>query len=304
MSLVGETVDRVHEEPVATPIRDPRSNRDGRTDGEPHSDRVDDGQHRGQSTVSVPPERTESAPSSFGSRLRAGSAALGACLAGFAAGLVGILVGGPLVELLGVGGTDAYRAVSGHLIQLGFAGFGLAVLVRERDRLPRYVKLRRPTLGDLAWLALLVLLLPVLTAAWGSVLGAIGLPHGGGGGGIERWLLTRPDLWPIAFVGLYLFAAPAEELVYRGIVQGCLRPAFDRVGVVAGGALLFGLMHLLVGLLTPGYALLGALHWGLGAIAPGLLWGLAYERTGNLFVTAFAHAASWTLPLGALLPAP
>ena len=94
---------------------------------------------------------------------------------------------------------------------------------------------------------------------------------------------------------MFIFAAPAEELVYRGIVQGTLRQSFNLAGVVVAGGLLFGLMHVLVGLVTPGVGSLGALRWGITTALPGMVWGYAYERTENLAVTAITHAMTWTV---------
>lgn len=224
-----------------------------------------------------------------------------ACVAGFVAGVVGLFPTRAVVSLLGVGGTDVVRVVSSNYIQVGFAAFAVAYLALRRDP-GRFVRVRRPTARDLAWIAGGYVLTIGAGVAFDALISAAGLPHPSPGGGEEFRLAAHPALWPVAFVALYLFAAPAEELVYRGIVQGELRSAFGVAGCVVIGGALFGLLHLLVGLLTPAVSLAGSLFWGLSALVPGFIWGYAYERTDNLVVTSTVHAMTWTVPAHAVLP--
>jgi membrane protease YdiL (CAAX protease family) len=207
-----------------------------------------------------------------------------------------MLTGG-LVSVFDLAGSPVVRVLQGNYIQVGFAGFAVAYLLWQGDW-NRYIKVRWPTLEDFGW----IVALPLLFAAQGvvlpPVLAAVGLPHPQPGTGMEELALeTRPLLWPVAFVGMYLFAAPAEELVYRGIVQGRLRAAFDTLGVVVLAGLLFGVLHFLVGLMTQGVSFGGSLYWGIDTVIPGLAWGYAYERTENLVVTAVTHAMVWTVTL-------
>lgn len=234
-------------------------------------------------------------------RPRAALGALGICLGGLAAGVIGLILF-PLDAVLaglGLAGTVAGDQFGGHRIQLGFAAFAVPYLL-TRDDLGRYVRVRRPTLPDVAWLVAVVVAVPLLATIAGAALAAVGMGATGSHG--EAFALyEHPAAVPALFVGLYLFAAPAEELVYRGLIHGRLREAFStRERVLLAGAL-FGLMHLLVGFLTPGTGIVGAVRWGVTACVPGVVWGLAYERTDNLAVTVAAHAISWTIPVGALL---
>jgi membrane protease YdiL (CAAX protease family) len=233
------------------------------------------------------------------SRSRAALGALGICVGGFAAGVLGLFV--PLdaaLAALGLAGTVAGEQLSGHGIQIGFAAFGLAYLLSRDDR-RRYLRLRRPTLRDFGWLVAATLAVPVLSATADAALTTAGLPADSHGEAFA--LYEHPTALPALVVGLFLFAAPAEELVYRGLIHGRLRGAFGTGERVFLAAALFGLMHLFVGLLTPGTGFAGILRWGLTACLPGLVWGLAYERTENLAVTAVSHALTWTIPLGTLL---
>lgn len=234
-------------------------------------------------------------------RVRAAVGALGITVGAFVAGVIAIMVVGVSVYAMGIGDVDAVRLLSTHYIQVGFAAFAGAYLLRAGD-VGRYVRVRRPTLEDVAWIVGLLIAFVAVSALVDPLLVSIGLPdpHTGSSGGVA--LAARPLLWPVAFVGLYLFAAPAEEVVYRGLVQGRLRGEFGTAGVVVASALLFGLLHGLSGLLTPTVGLDGSLHWALSTIPPGLLWAIAYERTRNLLVTSITHAMTWTIPFGTLLP--
>ena len=232
-----------------------------------------------------------------GRQARATIAGLGITIGALLAGLLGVISMGSLVSIFDLAGSPVVQVLQGNYIQVGFAGFAVAYLVWQGDW-NQYVKVRWPTLEDIGW----IVGLPLLFAAQGVVLppilAAIGLPHPQPGTGMEELALeTRPLLWPVAFIGMYLFAAPAEELVYRGLVQGRLRATFDTLGVVILGGLMFGLMHFLVGLMTQGVSVGGSLYWGIDTVIPGLAWGYAYERTDNLLVTAVTHAMVWTVAL-------
>lgn len=79
--------------------------------------------------------------------------------------------------------------------------------------------------------------------------------------------------------------APAEELFFRGAIQGRLRDDFDAVPSILGASLVFGAYHLANFSGSVLGAVLGALV--IGGIS--LLWGYAYERTGNVAVPILVH---------------
>lgn len=115
-------------------------------------------------------------------------------------------------------------------------------------------------------------------------------------------LLTALDLVPESVIGdvaaddpTFLLAlaglsvvlvAPAEELLFRGAIQGRLRQRFGPVAAVIGSSLVFGSMHLAnySGAVAPIVA--GALL----IAAVGVVLGAVYERTGNLAVPIVVHA--------------
>lgn len=99
--------------------------------------------------------------------------------------------------------------------------------------------------------------------------------------------MENPELllWmvPLSF----LVIAPAEELLFRGIVQGRLREAFEPIVAIPTTAALFALVHY--------FSLTGGSGARFIAIAilflPSLVFGYAYERTRNIVVPVLIHGA-------------
>ncbi|WP_458187939.1 CPBP family intramembrane glutamic endopeptidase [Haladaptatus sp. NG-WS-4] len=94
---------------------------------------------------------------------------------------------------------------------------------------------------------------------------------------------------PTLFLGLAILSvvlvAPAEEFLFRGVIQTRLRQAFGPVGAIAGASLLFGSMHLAnytgnVVSIVAGALLIASV---------GGVFGMLYERTSNLTVSILAH---------------
>nr|WP_303646822.1 CPBP family intramembrane glutamic endopeptidase [Haloarchaeobius salinus] len=83
-----------------------------------------------------------------------------------------------------------------------------------------------------------------------------------------------------------LIVAPAEEYLFRGVVQGRLRETFGPVGAVVGSSLLFGSVHLANYTGSVEQVVAGALLIaGTGAVL-----GALYEWTDNLTVPIVTHA--------------
>lgn len=82
-----------------------------------------------------------------------------------------------------------------------------------------------------------------------------------------------------------LIVGPIEELLFRGVVQGLLRKAFDAWPAILLASLIFGLIHFPAVQGTTEEALL---YSGVAALL-GVLLGYVYERTGNILVPAIAH---------------
>lgn len=90
-------------------------------------------------------------------------------------------------------------------------------------------------------------------------------------------------LWMV--VVSVLVVGPAEELLFRGAIQGLLKRAWGAWPAVVGAAALFGSLHYSVG----SGSVAGALAYVLVAFLLGAVLGVLYERTENLVVPAVAH---------------
>lgn len=163
--------------------------------------------------------------------------------------------------------------------QLGFLAVGYLYAryadIRVRFAMPDRRDLGYALGGVLAGLALAVglsVVLSLLNLVPGSV--------------IEDAATNDPTLLLGLAALSVLLVAPAEEFLFRGVVQGRLRRAFGPVAAIAGASLLFGSLHLAnyTGALAPIVAA------SLLIASVGAVFGVLYERTDNLVVPIIAHA--------------
>lgn len=96
----------------------------------------------------------------------------------------------------------------------------------------------------------------------------------------------NPDLFLYYIPVVLLLNSPAEELLFRGVVQGLLRRAYGIVPGILGAGAIFGLVHYSA-LVAAGSA--GA--YVVLAVGSGLILGVVYEYTENLLVPIVVHAA-------------
>ncbi|MFC4439779.1 MULTISPECIES: CPBP family intramembrane glutamic endopeptidase [Natrialbaceae] len=103
-----------------------------------------------------------------------------------------------------------------------------------------------------------------------------------------------PTMVLLMIVVVFLFNAPAEEFLFRNVIQKRLYAAFSRMGAVVVTSAIFALVHI------PAYALaadgglapLGAVGVSLAVVFGGsIIFGTLYAKTDNLLVPTAAHAA-------------
>lgn len=102
--------------------------------------------------------------------------------------------------------------------------------------------------------------------------------------------VAMQDVGPATFfltAAVFVLAAPpAEEYLFRGVIQGRLRDTVGSTGAIAGAGLLFGMIHFFNYVGSPLPAMIaGALILSL----VGAILGYVYERTDNLLVPIVAH---------------
>ena len=236
---------------------------------------------------------------SIDSKSRTVLAALALTLAGSFVGLVGAMLPG-MVGLVTATTPDAIYVVTSRGVQFGFGAFALGYLAYTGEW-GRYARFRRPGLRDVGAILGAFVALVAVGYVINAVVTLLGLPHEVTTGTVEHDLAlhAQPGLWPVAFLAWFAFAAPAEELFYRGLVQTRLREAFPAVAVVvlAGGC--FALSHATFSALSgaSGATLATTFVELLGA---GIVFGGLYEVTDNLVPVAVFHALSWLHPIHAV----
>ena len=190
----------------------------------------------------------------------------------------------PLVDagIVSPGGTDEYLAQ----FVLQYAGFLLvtgwyALAVRDEPLIPWATPGRRE-------LGLIVAGIVILVGANNGItrlFAAVDVSLGDNaavtiGTGEPAYLLTM-----VAFS--LLVVGPAEELLFRGVVQGRLRETWGVWPAILAATVLFGLSHASV---AGGVA--GIAAYIVTATLLGVLLGYLYERTNNIVVPAVIHGVN------------
>lgn len=199
-----------------------------------------------------------------------------------AAGLT--LLAALVVTLLGVD-IDVVTAVVLTLALtagVAFGGVSLAYL-SWRGLGWSFVGVRVPTPRDLAWVGggYLLAFVGVFVASL-----AVGLAGGEAASNqVSELGFQAPTLLLLLVPISLLLVGPGEELLFRGVVQGTLRESFGPASAVVLSSAIFASVHYV--------ALTGSVGARLTTIAilflPSLVFGAAYERTGNLAVPALIH---------------
>lgn len=197
--------------------------------------------------------------------------------------------------------TAAQASASGNAAvnAIAFVGFMLSAVAYLQVRNDRsLVYLRRPRLSDAGWVLVAIVGILVGSVVMGYVVEALsaiadalfGVSVETGQNSIISQGRENPRLFLYMVPVSLLFVGPAEELVFRGVVQGLLRRAFGVVPGIAAASALFGVGHYLA--VSSGSAWTYILIAG----ALGLVLGAVYEYTESLLVPALAHG-TWNASL-------
>lgn len=102
--------------------------------------------------------------------------------------------------------------------------------------------------------------------------------------------------YAVMIVVSILVVGPAEELLFRGVIQSGLRRAFGPAAAIALASVMFGLLHAGVeGTIVETFAYMGV------TVVLGAILGLLYEWTENVIVPALAHGLYNAIIFGTLL---
>lgn len=209
-------------------------------------------------------------------------------------GLVGLLVGA-LVGLIVISiastlvpiTSDSPLTSALSLVGQGIGLVGVAVVyLRFRDVSWSYLRIGRPTARDLGWAVVATVGLFVVLAGASFLIDQLGLTA------TEHSVSERAESNPALLLPLIplsvLVTGPAEELLYRGVIQTRLREVFGAGSAVAVAGVVFSLVHI------PAYGATSGLDSSLATTLVvlfllGVSLGAAYEHTENLVVPAVAH---------------
>jgi membrane protease YdiL (CAAX protease family) len=195
--------------------------------------------------------------------------------------------------------TDASIASRTVFFVLNFVGFALAgaLYLAVSGRGWSYVDLRVPTRRDWGYVLVGVLGSIVFYVLISLVVQVLSLPAAENQ--VMTYIGSDRTMILVMIVIVFLFNAPAEEFLYRNIVQKRLYDAFSRPQAVAIASVVFGLIHF------PVYAVLSesllATMVPVAVVVGGAaVFGTLYARTDNLLVPIAAHAVFNAVQFGLL----
>lgn len=214
---------------------------------------------------------------------RAVGASIGLAIAGLVAALAITLGISLLIALAGYSMTPVLRFL---LFVPGFVMFvvvGLGYL-RYRELAWSYVGIDVPSLSDLLWTGVGYVSAFAVVIISALILTAIDVEPDATNSSAE-FGMNNPELL-LWMIPLMLFVvAPAEEFLFRGIIQSRLRETFIAPVAIVIAAIVFATLHF--------FALTGGTGGKLIAISilffPSLVFGIVYEKTGNLVTNTIVH---------------
>lgn len=205
-------------------------------------------------------------------------------VSGIVAAAIGTLIAQLVILAFGLSLSPVLRF--GVLFVNGSMTFILVGLLylRYRDLTLEYVRLTVPSLTDLLWAGAGYVSAFALVVISGFILTVFetnpDTTNQAAQAGMENPALL---LW---MVPLSLFViAPAEEFLYRGVIQSRLRETFVPAVAIPVTAVIFAAIHY--------FSLTGGAGGRVIAISvlffPSLVFGVVYEKTGNLVANIIVH---------------
>lgn len=204
--------------------------------------------------------------------------------------VVGILFGTITYVLVGAPLSISPTSASGQLLTnvgtyAALAAAGGVYLLRY-DLPLSYVRYRLPGARDLAMAGAAIIALLALALTIPPVVTRLGLPlaeHS-----IAETIEANPAIALVFLPVSVLVVGPAEEFIYRGIIQTRLREVFDTGAAVAIAAVIFASVHFLA-YFDPGNVSGTVVTIAFLLLPLGAILGIAFEYTENLVVPALAH---------------
>ncbi|WP_306054531.1 CPBP family intramembrane glutamic endopeptidase [Natronococcus wangiae] len=190
--------------------------------------------------------------------------------------------------------ADASNASTFVFLTLNFLGFFLVggVYLWWTERSWEWLDLRRPSRRGWLYVLAGVFASIAFVIVVNTVATLLDLPSSENQ--VMELIGDDPTMVLLMIVVVFLFNAPAEEFLFRNVIQKRLYAAFSRTGAVVVTSLIFALVHIpAYGMAAGGGAApLGAVGVSLAVVFGGsIIFGTLYAKTDNLFVPIAAHAA-------------
>ncbi len=186
--------------------------------------------------------------------------------------------------------TEASRGMRTVFMALNFVGFFIAgaVYLWWTDRGLAYIDVSVPDLRGWA------IAVGAFIAAYGAVLltnvvaGFLDIDQAQSN--VLGIIGSDPTMVLIMIAIVFLFNAPAEEFLFRGIIQKRLYDAFTKFGAVLVTSAIFTLIHFPVYYFTAPTTLAGISVVMIGLFIGSIIFGYSFVATDNLVVPTLAHA--------------
>lgn len=186
------------------------------------------------------------------------------------------------------------------VITLNFIGLGAgaAVYLYKTDRGWDWLDLHRPGKWDIVWMVggtIITFIALIIVSILAFSIDADPPEQ-------STIMIIREDTVLIIFMLLtvWILNAPAEELLFRNVIQKRLYSAFSGVASVIIASLLFAGIHVLTFVLV-GTSLIDVLVPILGIFIGSIVMGYAYWRTKNLWVPIVIHGLFNSIQISLLL---
>lgn len=186
-----------------------------------------------------------------------------------------------LTEQISADEDDVVFSVITQALQYIIIG-GSAISICYLTGAISYVRLSRLNNSDIKYIVVLVVILSLLQL----LLSVIGMLTGIEPGQNEAVSLGKSkELFYLYMIPvMILLVGPAEEFIFRGIIQGSITAQINwKIGVISS-SILFGMAHVSVA----GGGWDGIVYAGVSG-SFGLFLGYYYEKTQNLIVPALSH---------------
>lgn len=219
---------------------------------------------------------------------RAIASAIGLSVLGPLIAVVLVLSAGLVVGTLGVELTILWSVILTLVLgqYVAFGGLSAAYL-KWRDLTLDYLGVRIPSLRDVGVTVggyLLAFVLGLLGSIVVSlILSTLGMePATNPTADVS---MENPEIIPVLILGMILVVGPAEEVLFRGVIQSRLREALDAPAAIVLASVLFALIHAPILSGPTASSLIAAVF----LVFPSLVFGAAYEYTDNIVVPSLIH---------------